>query len=121
MPRKEIQHKYKVRTKEEFKEIIKRNNSISGALKELNCNRRSLMIYFERYNVDFPNKWQLETKLINVYLRSAMKNCKTKNIEDIIDALDDVLPECLKFKLKYKQAVEAINKLLEEKDYLKVV
>jgi len=113
MPRKELVQKYRVRTKEEFIKIIKRNKSVAGALKELCCNRKSLMLYFERYNIDFPNEWQLETKLINVYLRSAIKNCNSNNIEDIIDALDDILPKCLQYRLNYKLAVDALNNLLK--------
>jgi hypothetical protein len=103
---------YKVRTKEEFIEDVESSNSVRELLKKLNCNRNSLIKYFDNYNIKFPSDWTEEGKLIKSCVKRAIKFCNSYKMEDIMYALDETMPEDLQYKIKFNQIEKIKNKLL---------
>lgn len=114
MPRRGLYKLYKVRSKKEFIEIIKNSKSFSGAIAKLNCNRRSLMKYFQTYNVKVPKDWVIENKLLKLYVKAAIKKCNSLEMEDIMDVLFETMPEEIQERIKYNQIEEIKNELFNK-------
>jgi hypothetical protein len=114
MPKVTVKKPYGVRTKQEFVGVIKNSSSISEALKSLRCNRKSLMKYFDTYNIKMPNNWKIENKLVRTYVRSAIKDSHSYKMEDIMYVLGKIIPEELQYRIFYNQ-VRDIKNMFEKK------
>lgn len=110
----EVKTAYNPKVKKEFVEAIENSKSIGGALKKLHCNRKSLMKYFENYNIDIPEDWSSETKLIKAYVKMAIQKSETCDIQDIMKKLGSIMPEKLQYKIKFTQIQSVLNSLLEK-------
>jgi hypothetical protein len=114
MPRRIVKEIYRIRTKEEFIEIIKTSHSFSGALKVLHCDRNSLMKYFNDYNIEIPYNWNIERNILKNYVKIAIESSKSHSMENIMDVLGDIMPEEMQYKIKYKQIENVKNDLLRK-------